>query len=173
MAVAGLAVLWTRLAPTENALFAEIALGAGLLAVVVAMLGRVWCALYIAGRKNSELCADGPYSLVRNPLYVFSLIGVVGVALATLRPLMVPAVVVLFLVYYHAVIRSEEARLEMLFPQSYPAYRLAVPRLLPRVTGFRSRQTLTLDPRGVARAMREVIWFPLAFVAAAALARLG
>lgn len=172
-ALLGLVPLWMRLAPVADARWAGLALGAGLLAVIGAVLGRIWCALYIAGRKNAELCQDGPYSLVRNPLYVFSLIGAAGVALATLRPLLVPVVVALFLAYYHAVIRSEEARLQALFPQTYPAYRSEVPRFLPRLGGFRSRSALTLNPADVTRAMREVIWFPLAFVAVAALARLG
>ena len=47
----------------------------------VGAVGRMWCGVYIAGRKNKELCQDGPYSLCRNPLYVFSFIGTVGVAL--------------------------------------------------------------------------------------------
>lgn len=172
-ALIALAVLWTRLEPTSDRHLAAAGLGAGMMAVIVAMLGRVWCALYIAGRKNAELCQDGPYSLVRNPLYVFSFIGAVGVALATQRWAMVPAVIVLFLAYYHAVIRSEESRLEALFPQAYPAYRRAVPRLMPKISGFTSRKVLTLNPRDVTRAMREVVWFPIAFVAVAALARIG
>ncbi|MBC8010284.1 MAG: isoprenylcysteine carboxylmethyltransferase family protein [Burkholderiales bacterium] len=135
------------------------------------MLGRIWCALYIAGRKNAELCQDGPYSLVRNPLYVFSFVGALGVALATQRPLLVPIVAALFVAYYHIVIRAEETRLAALFPAAYPAYRREVPRALPRLTGYRSRERLTLDPADVARAMREVVWFAAAFAAAVALGR--
>ncbi len=173
MVLAGLAVWGARLAPVRDGRLEAAALAIGLFAVIVAMLGRVWCALYIAGRKNAELCQDGPYSMVRNPLYFFSLIGAVGVALATLRWPMVPATVALFLAYYHAVIRSEEARLTALFPQTYPAYRESTPRLFPRLGGHRTRAALTLDPRDVTRALREVVWFPIAFVAVAALARLG
>ncbi len=168
-----LAVWGARLEPARDSRLAALALGVGLLAVIVAMLGRVWCAVYIAGRKNAELCQDGPYSLVRNPLYFFSLIGSLGVALATLRWPVVPAVAALFLAYYHAVIRSEEARLVALFPRDYPVYRRSVPRLMPRASGYRTRSLLTLNPSDVARALLEVVWFPIAFVAVAALARLG
>lgn len=139
----------------------------GLLAVTLAMIGRLWCALYIAGRKNAELCQDGPYSLVRNPLYVFSFIGALGVVLATHRWGLLPLVTVAFLVYYHVIIRAEETRLSALFPQSYLAYCDEVPRGLPRLHGHRTRTQLTLDPRDVTRAMREVIWFPLAFTSVA------
>lgn len=171
VAVVGLAFLWTRLAPEGNVRVTAVADAAGLLAVIVAMLGRVWCAVYIAGRKNAELCQDGPYSLVRNPLYVFSLIGATGVALAAHRWGLVPAVIGAYLAYYHLVMLSEEARLRGLFPAAYPGYCAAVPRFFPKLGGLRSRQTLTLDPRDVSRALREVVWFPVAFVAVEALNR--
>lgn len=173
LAIAALAPLWLSLPEIHSPRLRELALAAGLVAVVAAMLGRLWCALYIAGRKNAELCQDGPYSLVRNPLYVFSFIGATGVALASARLGLVPAIATVFVLYYHFVVKSEERRLSELFPQSYPAYRAEVPRSLPRLHGYRTRETITLDPRSVTRAMREVVWFPVAFVAAALLARLG
>lgn len=50
--------------------------------LLVAAPGRIWCSIYIVGRKDEELCTDGPYSLVRNPLYAFSLLGLVGASSA-------------------------------------------------------------------------------------------
>lgn len=172
LAVASLAPLWVFLPRITSPVLSDAAFAVGLLAVVAGLLGRLWCAIYIAGRKNAELCQDGPYSLVRNPLYVFSFVGALGVALASGRPGLVPVVAVLFLAYYHFVVKSEEHRLAALFPQSYPAYRASVPRGIPRLHGYRTRTSLTLDPRDVTRAMREVVWFPIAFVAATLLARL-
>ncbi len=52
----------------------------GITAIFVAIAGRAWVLLYIGGRKNSELVTYGPYSITRNPLYVFSLTGITGVA---------------------------------------------------------------------------------------------
>ena len=52
-------------------------LGAGLIFVCIS--GRTWCSLYIGGRKNHELVTTGPYSVSRNPLYVFSIIGAIGI----------------------------------------------------------------------------------------------
>lgn len=40
----------------------------GLVAIMVCVLGRAWCSLYIGGRKTQEIVASGPYSLCRNPL---------------------------------------------------------------------------------------------------------
>ena len=38
------------------------------LLVAVATVGRLWCGIYVFGRKSKVLCMDGPYSICRNPL---------------------------------------------------------------------------------------------------------
>jgi protein-S-isoprenylcysteine O-methyltransferase Ste14 len=53
----------------------------GLALIVVCILGRTWCALYLGGKKKRQLVRHGPYSIVRNPLYLFSAIGAAGVGL--------------------------------------------------------------------------------------------
>ena len=56
-------------------------LGLGLAAIIVAIVGRAWCSLYIGGRKNAQVMQDGPYSICRHPLYFFSTIGATGFGL--------------------------------------------------------------------------------------------
>ena len=56
---------------------------AALLLVATAMLGRIWCSVFIAGRKDTRLVVDGPYALCRHPLYGLSLLGGAGLGLAT------------------------------------------------------------------------------------------
>lgn len=172
LALVGLLPLARALPATRSP---ELALSAdviGLLAVTLAALGRLWCAVYIGGRKNTELCQEGPYSLVRNPLHLFSFVGVLGIALAAHRWGLVPCVGLLFLACHHLVVKAEEARLAVLFPHAYAAYCREVPRYLPRFDGFRLGTRLVLDPREVFRALLEVIWFPIAFIAVAMLTRL-
>src|SRR5262245_64205860 len=50
----------------------------GIVAIVICILGRTWASLYIAGRKIEQFVTEGPYSVVRNPLYFFSIIGDAG-----------------------------------------------------------------------------------------------
>jgi protein-S-isoprenylcysteine O-methyltransferase Ste14 len=112
--------------------------------VTAASVGRLWCSLYVRGRKSKYLCQDGPYSVCRNPLYLFSLLGVMGVALSSERlPLMI-VLPVLSSGYYLAVIRSEEKRLRALFGGKYEAYCARVPRLLPHVKGYSTPETVAV-----------------------------
>ena len=37
--------------------------GFGLAAIIVAIVGRAWCSLYIGGRKKAEIVDRGPYSM--------------------------------------------------------------------------------------------------------------
>lgn len=132
---------------------------AGIILLTVSVFGRVWCSVYIAGRKNRELCEDGPYSLCRNPLYVFSFLGVVGLALAARMGTFVLLFAVPFWIYHHFVIRSEEQRLALLFGDDYKRYCAVVPRLFPRFRNYWSRASLTTDPRIIGRSLLETAWF--------------
>src|ERR1700674_3168149 len=67
---------WQATAPHIRALI-EVA---GVFLILLSILGRTWCTLYIGGRKRRELITQGPYSIVRNPLYLFSSIGAAGIA---------------------------------------------------------------------------------------------
>ena len=46
----------------------------GFILVVFGCFGRIWASLYIEGNKTKNLITAGPFSMVRNPLYFFSLI---------------------------------------------------------------------------------------------------
>ena len=59
---------------------------AGFALLAVAALWRIWCALFIAGTKNGELCDRGTVLVVRNPLYLGNFAGVVGFGFAVEQP---------------------------------------------------------------------------------------
>ena len=47
--------------------------------IFLGIVGRLWSTLYIGGRKSAEVVTGGPYSMTRNPLYVFSTLAAAGV----------------------------------------------------------------------------------------------
>ena len=134
----------------------------GVLLATGGALGRLWCAAYISGNKNGRLVTEGPYSLCRNPLYFFSFVGAVGVALTT-ETLAIPALLSLaFALCYPAVIRQEEERLAALYPEAFAAYRRATPCFLPSLANYREAERAEISLVSFRRALTEAIWFVVA-----------
>ena len=103
----------------------------GILCVGVGVMGRIWCSLFISGYKNNKLVTFGPYSMCRNPLYFFSLIGVIGVAMTT-QTFMIPLfVIILFAFYYPYVIQNEQIFLLSAYKDEYVEYIKNVPSFFP------------------------------------------
>lgn len=113
---------------------------AGLLLMAGAALGRVWTSAFIAGSKDERLVTLGPYSLCRHPLYAWSLVGGLGVGLAS-RSVVLLALTLILLAALHArAIRDEERLLGDRFPDAFRRYREEVPCLIPRT--LRSHEPL-------------------------------
>lgn len=131
----------------------------GFLLLFIAALGRIWAYAFIGGRKNSELCQDGPFSLCRNPLYFFSFLGVCGMGLALQSFMLFAVGVIVFLTYYYFVIRAEERRLRELFGESFATYCREVPRFWPRLNKVVMPDSVTLPSKLFTRNLTEVFWF--------------
>jgi protein-S-isoprenylcysteine O-methyltransferase Ste14 len=131
----------------------------GLILVGVATVGRLWCSLYISGHKNEALITTGPYSVSRNPLYLFSLLGFVGIGLASETLTLAVVLALAMLLGYPAVIRQEEAVLRARFGAAFEAYCARVPRFLPRLSGYAEPESYVVNPRLFRRTMLDVVWF--------------
>ncbi len=136
---------------------------AGYVLVILCVLGRSWCSVYIGGRKNKELVTDGPYSVVRSPLYVFSFLGVVGIGLMSGAATIAVLLAVIFALYYRTVVRREETHLTAIYGETFARYRARVPRWMPDFSLWRSRGEVMAQPAFVLRTMRDSSMFFLAF----------
>ena len=105
--------------------------------VVLGVSGRLWATMYIGGRKNAELVKDGPYSMCRNPLYLFSFVSGLGVCLEFENLLLLAVFATAFSVYYPFVIRSEEIRLAGRFGAAFARFREETPAFFPRLSRLR------------------------------------
>lgn len=135
----------------------------GYLLIIVGIFGRVWCSAYIGGRKNYELIDIGPYSVVRNPLYVFSFLAVSGVALTTGMLTVTVLVQMLFVAYYRVVVKREEEALGAAYGKPYTDYLTRVPRWWPRLQQWREPGELTIRPRFLYLTLRDIGWVLLLF----------
>jgi protein-S-isoprenylcysteine O-methyltransferase Ste14 len=131
----------------------------GMILVAIASLGRMWCSLYIAGYKDDRLVTDGPYSLCRNPLYFFSMIGLLGIGFAT-ETLTFPLVfIILFALYYPFVIKSEGRRLRKRFGAAFEDYTQRVPSFFPKFSTFSEPEQYVVKPGVYRNHMFSALWF--------------
>ncbi|HRR06084.1 MAG TPA: isoprenylcysteine carboxylmethyltransferase family protein, partial [Victivallales bacterium] len=149
--------------------------------VSIAVFGRSWCSVYLAGFKNIKLVTTGPFSISRNPLYLFSFIGMLGVAFST-ETFTIPLITTIFFIfYYSAIIKSEEKRLSERFKDEFISYVNTVPKFIPKIrdiifiiksssmprkmkdsisTGiFKEENILEVSPRQIRTAIIDNIWF--------------
>ena len=131
----------------------------GIILVAIASLGRMWCSLYIAGYKDTRLITQGPYSICRNPLYFFSMIGVIGVGCATETFTFPIVFILLFASYYGFVIKSEEERLKKLFGVAFDEYAKTVPAFFPRLSLLSEPENYNVKPALYRRHIFSALWF--------------
>ncbi len=101
----------------------------GFICVTLACLGRIWCSVFIAGHKDADLVTTGPYARCRHPLYACSIVGALGLGLASKSVLLcvMTALLITALVVYAA--SCEEQFLADSFPGQFAAYVEATPNM--------------------------------------------
>ncbi len=130
-----------------------------LLLVTLGTLGRVWCGFYISGFKNKKVVTDGPYSITRNPLYLFSLIGAIGIGLVSHSLSVLAFIVIGFAIYYPFVIVGEERKLTSILGDDYQNYINKVPRFFPKFNLFTQPKEYTVKPKVFYKDLRDVTMF--------------
>lgn len=119
---------------------------------------RLWATLYIGSRKSQQVVRNGPYSMCRNPLYLGTFTLVAGVALIFGNPIMMLAILLLFVPAIILAIRMEEQHLGEVFGQEYLAYCRQVPRLWPSFGQYRNVEFLEVSTASIRKAALEVVW---------------
>ena len=147
--------LWEDKAPFVTMVLSLLAV----FLVGVACLGRLWCSVYIAGYKTDHLVTQGPYSMCRNPLYFFSLLGALGIGFAS-ETFLIPVLILIgFLAYYPLVIKSEEAELAKLHKTEFEIYFKKVPRFFPKISYLSEPEEYIVKPVIFKKHMFSAIWF--------------
>jgi protein-S-isoprenylcysteine O-methyltransferase Ste14 len=125
---------------------------------------RFWVTLYLGGRKEKEIVHEGPYSVVRHPLYLGSLLIGVSAALFLESIAFGVALIVVALVYATATIPVEEGVLRARHPEAFEQYFAHVPRYWPSLRRFHTPAELHVNVHALrlecSRASRWM-WIPI------------
>lgn len=148
--------------PNASILFSYI----GYTLVVLGGFGRIWASLYLEGFKTKKLIKEGPYSMVRNPLYFFSLMMFLGMCFAIKSIPISIALLLVFVLFHVPTILNEEKVLLDTHDESYRAYYESTPRLLPNI--FKYKRTKSMDRievkiKGINNVLWEVIGYLFLF----------
>ncbi|TPM64280.1 isoprenylcysteine carboxylmethyltransferase family protein [Mesorhizobium sp. B2-2-4] len=137
----------------------------GVLLIFLGICGRLWSTLYIGGRKSSEVVTGGPYSITRNPLYVFSTVAAAGVGAQIGSFSGIILFAVLCAGAFHIVILREEKFLKETLGEPYQAYLARVPRFFLKLSLYQEGDTGSFKPRLLLTTLLDGLVFLIALPA--------
>lgn len=120
---------------------------AGLACVACAALGRIWCSVFIAGRKDTQLVRSGPYAALRHPLYALSMLAMLGLGLATRSVAITVGLLLVFAATYVAAARAEDRWLRAAHGEEFDRYAREVRAYVPRLARYSVPESLEVRPR--------------------------
>ncbi len=130
----------------------------GFVFIVIAGVGRIWAAAYISGFKSGKVINIGPYSIVRNPLYFFSLMGFIGIGLVFGSFILSFLLIAVFMITHLPTILAEEKKLQGLFGKEYEDYFNSTPRLCPKFSQFNNPEVIEFYPRKFTKTLIEATY---------------
>jgi protein-S-isoprenylcysteine O-methyltransferase Ste14 len=107
---------------------------------------RIWSSGYID--KNKALIMDGPYALIRHPLYMGNFVIGLGFAIMAGEFSLLLVFLCAFGIIYLSTIMEEEKYLQELYGQQFSEYVREVPRFIPRLAG-KNKDHMTFEWRRV------------------------
>ena len=139
------ALLFSKSIWSESAWIFEITNMLGLFLIFTGVLGRFWAIIYIGGRKSKLVFQDGPYSVCRHPLYLFSTIGTLGFGFMLGSIVLTVLLAGLTFIILNATAEKEEHFLLEMYGNSYDDYAARVPRILPKKSLFKTEENVTFS----------------------------
>jgi len=119
----------------EEALSLAVSWAIGLVLLSSGMALRIWAQSYIHHRLKMPLglTTNGPYQIVRNPLYIGNILICTSAMFFAMLPWAAPFILAWCFVVYSIVVRYEEGWLAELYGGPAERYLQQVPRWFPRL----------------------------------------
>ncbi|HTY45237.1 MAG TPA: isoprenylcysteine carboxylmethyltransferase family protein [Patescibacteria group bacterium] len=108
-------------------------------------------------RQGGALIVDGPYSLVRNPMYLGIVLIGLGIVLALFNWWVALVFAVFFVAVYVRLIIAEEKKLLDCFGEEYLRYQKKTPRLFPRHVALLGKEIKKYLPLRIAWIKKEIV----------------
>ena len=156
-------VLFTRSAWEDMPAIHETAEALGALLVISGVLGRFWAILYSGGRKNETVVQDGPYSICRHPLYLFSTMAVLGFGVLIGSVVVTIVFTGMTFLILSMTAAAEERFLIDTFGDRYREYARRVPSILPDLSLYQSPEEVSFHVPHLRPTFRDALVF-LAFL---------
>jgi len=168
----GLLLLYKPLfAGKENVIADHVADAAGMVIILLGQYIRASSRGY-KSQKHTEkdlLITDGPYALVRNPMYLASFFIGLGMVLIILKLWMVPIYLLFFLLWYWPQIHNEQKWLVGKFGQQFTDYCGTTPCFFPRLQSlikFRQKEHMPIKLSWLKKEWNTILmWFVIVFTA--------
>ncbi|MCX5701345.1 MAG: isoprenylcysteine carboxylmethyltransferase family protein [Candidatus Omnitrophica bacterium] len=108
-------------------------------------------------KEGFALVENGPYSLIRNPMYLGIFLIGLGVVLILFKLWVLLVFIVVFTIRYVTLMIKEEKKLTEFFPDLYPAYCKKVPqRIIPSLGAFLDKDISEYLPLRLAWVYKEI-----------------
>lgn len=118
----------------------------GFVFLIIGEFIRLWGVSLAGGEtrttKNvggSQLVTSGPFSYVRNPLYLGNITMYFGIGVMSNAAFPVLTIITLFYFFmqYHFIVKLEEEHLEKMYGDEYRNYKSLVPRFIPKFRKYK------------------------------------
>lgn len=112
----------------------------GIFLILMGLILRIWAQQHLHYRLkvHKRLTVTGPYSFVRNPIYIGNTLICLGATIASELLWLFPVTLFWCLGVYSIVVRYEETHLSEKYGDSYREYLVKVPRWVTRLRNFKN-----------------------------------
>ncbi len=144
-----------------------------ILVILIAIIGealRMWGVGYLGRKSRSQqvqaktLVTAGPYSFLRNPLYLGNLLICLGLSFITGSLTAVISCLCYFIIFYSRIISREERYLLAQFKDEYREYCKQVKRFIPRFTLPQLVKNGHFNWRGLSKEYNTIITIVMMFI---------
>jgi protein-S-isoprenylcysteine O-methyltransferase Ste14 len=125
-------------------------------------IGRLYSTFCI--QKNEVLATSNIYSLVRNPLYMFSIMGTLGLSLLTKNMAVIIFCPPLYVWMVYFTVKNEERYLLNRYGEKFVQYKSTVPRLIPSFKNYNFNNESPYNVESINLEFTQWFWWPIAYL---------